>query len=242
MEFSLADMFRLLTTGSKTGILHVVSDTVEGLVCFRDGRVCFASATGLGEPTGKRLVQAGIISDKQLRQAKGLMKIQKRDKAQRRLGQILVDEGYLEPGILERFLLEQVATALFDLMRLEDGQLRFQPDEPCDEVEIGISVSTEEALAEADKRLEVWNRIREKIPSLDARFAMAAAPGSNSAEINLKPREWMVLCFLHGSRSVAELADLTGYTQFETARTLYAMYANGLITRVGASGESLSDE
>jgi len=169
------------------------------------------------------------------------MKIQKRDKAQRRLGQILVDEGYLESAVLEGFVLEQVSTSLFDLMRLEEGELRFQPDESCDEVNIGISVPVDAALADAGKRLEMWNRIREKIPSLDTRFAMAAAPGTKSTEIHLKPREWMILCFLHGSRSVAELVELTGYSHFETARTLYAMYASGLITKVGPSGEPLSD-
>ncbi len=240
-DFTLPDMFRLLETGSKTGTLHVASGEKDGVVCFRDGLVYHANSGTPGEPAGKRLAESGIISEKQLRQAQGLMKIQKRDKATRRLGQILVDEGYVEASVLEGFVVETVADALFDLMRWDEGDLRFEPDEGVVDADIGIYVAIDTALAEADKRLEVWTRIRDKIPSVDTRFAMAASPGTKSAEIHLKPREWMLLCYLHGGRSVRELVELAGYNDFETARILYGMYAGGLIEKVGPAGETLSD-
>lgn len=240
-DFSLTDMFRLLQTGSKSGTLHIERDDVEGLVCFRDGQVVHATSGAVKEPAGKRLAKAGIISEKQLRQAQGLMKIQKKDKAVRKLGQILVDEGYLESDVLEGFVREQVSDALFDLLRWEDGELRFEPEEDCGDSDIGIAVTIESALADAGKRLEMWNRIREKIPSVETRFTMAAGPGAKATEIHLKPREWMLLCYLHGSRSVQELTELTGYNDFETARILYGMYASGLIEKVGPSGEPVGD-
>lgn len=240
-DFSLADMFRLLQTGSKSGTLHVDSPSASGAVCFRDGGVFHASAGGAVEAVSKRLSRAGIISEKQLRQAQGLMKIQKKDKANRKLGQILVDEGYLEASVLETFVREQVSDALFDLLRWEDGELRFEPDEGCADADLGITVTIESVLGDASKRLELWNKIREKIPTLDTRFAMASGPGAKTIEIHLKPREWMMLCYLHGSRSVRELVELTGYNDFETARTLYGMYAGGLIEKVGPAGEPLPD-
>jgi hypothetical protein len=240
-DFSLADMFRLLSTGSKSGTLHVDGPSGEGIVCFREGQVFFASANGGTEPAGKRLVRAGIISDKQVRQAQGLMKIQKKDKANRKLGQILVDEGYIEATVLEEFIREQISDALFDLMRWEEGNLRFESDEDCSAVDLGLTVTIDAVLADAGRRLELWNKIKDKIPSMDTRFAMSSNPGQKPADIHLKPREWMLLCFLHGSRSVSELVELTGYNDFETAKVLYGMYAGGLIEKVGPAGESLAD-
>lgn len=240
-DFSLTDMFRLLQTGSKTGTLHVDRESTEGIVCFRDGQVYHASTGGTREPVGKRLARAGIISEKQLRQAQGLMKIQKKDKADRKLGQILIDEGYLESAVLESFVRETVSDALFDLMRWEDGALRFEPDECSADADLGLTVPVEGVLADAGKRLEMWNRIKEKIPSLDTRFAMSGSPGGKSGDIHLKPREWMLLCYLHGSRSVSELVELAGYSDFDTARILYGMYASGLIEKVGPAGERLED-
>lgn len=240
-DFSLPDMFRLLDSGSKSGTLHATSGGVEGIVCFREGQIFYASIDPRPEPMGKRLSKTGLISDKQLRQAQGLVKIQKRDKARRKLGQILVDEGYLEGSVLEGFIADIVTEALFEMLRWEDGELRFEADEESADVDLGLSLPVDVALADAEKRLEAWTRIREKIPSLDARFAMSGTPGQKPMDIHLKPREWMLLCYLHGSRSVSELVELTGYSDFETARTLYGMYAGGLIERVGPAGESLPE-
>lgn len=236
-DFSLTDMFRLLKGGSKTGTLHIENGESEGLVCFRDGDACFASSGGAREPVGKRLTRGGIISEKQLRQAQGLMKIQKKDKATRKLGQILVDEGYLDASVLEGFVRDQVSSALFDLLRWEEGELRFEADESCGDADLGITIPIDSALQDASKRLELWNRIREKIPSLDVRFAIAAGPGGKSIDIHLKPKEWTLLCHLHGGKSVRELVEASGYSDFDTARILYGMYAGGLVEKVGPSGE-----
>ena len=240
-DFSLTDMFRLLASGAKTGTLHVESSEGTGVVCFRDGQILYATSRGGIGPAGKRLVSAGIISEKQLRQAQGLMKIQKKDKAGRRLGQILVDEGYVESAVLEEYIRGQISDALFDLMRWEDGSLMFESDEGFGDVDLGLSVTIDAVLADSVRRLELWNRIKDKIPTMDTRFAMSSNPGQKPADIHLKPREWMLLCYLHGSRSVRELVELTGYNDFETAKVLYGMYAGGLIEKVGPAGESLAD-
>ena len=240
-DFSLTDMFRLLASGAKTGTLHVDGTQGEGVVCFRDGQALYASARGVVEPAGKRLVRAAIISEKQLRQAQGLMKIQKKDKATRRLGQILVDEGYVESAVLEEYIREQISDALFDLMRWEEGSLRFESGEVFGQADLGLTVTIDSVLEDSVRRLELWNRIKDKIPSMETRFAMSPNPGQKPADIHLKPREWMLLCYMHGSRSVRELVELTGYNEFETAKVLYGMYAGGLVEKVGPAGEPLAD-
>jgi hypothetical protein len=169
------------------------------------------------------------------------MKIQKKDKADRKLGQILVDEGYLEADVLEHVLRDLIADALFDLLRLDDGELRFESDASCADVDLGISVPIDTILEDAEKRLEMWRLIRERIPAGDTRFAMGSEPGEKPADIHLKPREWMLLCFLHDGRSVDELVEQTGYDEFEITKTLYDMYSEGLIVRVGPTGDILAD-
>ena len=76
---------------------------------------------------------------------------------------------------------------------------------------------------------------------MDTRFVIASGPGGKTGEIHIKPKEWMMLCHLHGGRSVAELVKLTGYGDFDTARVLYGMYASGLITRVDETGHPVVD-
>lgn len=237
-DFSLTDMFRLLASGRKSGTLYLERPDAQGKVCFDKGRVFFASSNWNRESLGRRLVKAGVISEKQLRQALGLQKIQKKEKAGRRLGQILVDEGYLDSKVLENFIQDQINDTLFDLFRWEEGNLRFEADENCEDEDIGVAVSVENIIMEASRRLEIWNKIREKIPTMDTAFTMAAAPGDKSMEIHLKPKEWMLLCYLHGRRTVRDLIELTGYNDFETAKILYGMFSVGLIDKVGGPDES----
>ncbi len=240
-DFSLSDMFRLLGSGRKSGTLHLDRPDASGAVCFDKGRVFFASSNWNRESLGRRLVKSGVISEKQLRQALGLQKIQKKEKAGRRLGQILVDEGYLESKLLENFIQDQINDTLFDLFRWDEGNLRFEAGENSEDEDIGVAVSVENVIMEASRRLELWNKIREKIPGMDTAFTMAPAPGDKSMEIHLKPREWMLLCYLHGRRTVRELIDISGYNDFETAKILYGMYSVGLIDRVGGPDEDAAE-
>ena len=62
---------------------------------------------------------------------------------------------------------------------------------------------------------------------MDIVFKMATAPGEGTFEISLKPIEWNLLLLVDGTRSVAELADATGRTDFEVARIIYGLFSAG---------------
>jgi hypothetical protein len=82
---------------------------------------------------------------------------------------------------------------------------------------------------EGSRRLEEWNRIRKKIPSMEIVFKMATAPGEGTFEISLKPVEWNLLLLIDGTRSVADLARDTLRTDFEVSRVLYGLFSAGLL-------------
>ncbi len=234
-DFSLADVFRLVDAGAKAGTLNLERGDERGMVCFRDGRIFFAASTWQRDPLGRRLVRAGLITEKQLRQALGLMKIQKGDKAGRKLGRVLVDEGYLGSRNLEQFVHEALFDTLFDLFRWSEGSLMFDQGEGCEDQDIGVSVTVDVVLQEMTRRLEQWERILERIPDLDTVFIIADAPGDKPMEVHLKPAEWLMLTRMHGGATVRELMEASGSSDFDVARTLYAMQAAGLVEAVGGS-------
>jgi hypothetical protein len=239
-DFSLTDMFVLLQSGAKSGVLHVQGTRGQGVICFVDGRIYHASAHPSEVPVARRLVSNGIATEKQLRQAYGLMKIQKREVEVRKIGQILVDEGYIQRATLDGFLRAAVSDALFDLLRWDEGSMRFESEETCEEQSLGTSISVDDALADVAKKLETWERISAEIPTDDTRFLIAKSPGGATGEIHIQPREWMLLCHLHGGRSVRELVDSTGYGDFDTAVTLFSMFEAGLVEKVGPAGERIA--
>jgi len=226
-DFSLPDVFQLVTFSRKTGVLRIVQeDGAEGSVWFRDGDVFFASSNWHSQPLGERLVRSQRITPQALERA---LEIRRSEPTGRRLGQILVDEAYITQKVLESFVQEQIQDTIFDLMRWDDGDFDFEPMPSSDEEDIGLSVSIENVVMEGSRRLEEWARIRKKIPSMDIVFKMATAPGEGVFEISLKPTEWELLLLVDSTRSVAELATATRHTDFEVARVAYGLFSAGLL-------------
>ena len=227
-DFSLPDVFQLVTLSRKTGVLRIRRADAEGSVWFRDGEVFFAQSNWHHEPLGTRMVAAGKIAPSGLARA---LEVQRSEpEAGRRLGQIMVDEGYVSEKVLEAFVQEQIQDTIFDLFRWDEGDFDFEPlpDMPGEE-DIGLSVSIENIVMEGSRRLEEWNRIKKKIPSMELVFKMATAPGEGTFDISLKPAEWNLLLKTDGTRSVSELARETSHTDFEVARVVYGLFSAGLL-------------
>lgn len=227
-DFSLPDVFQLVTFSRKTGVLRIArADGAEGTVWFRDGEVFFASSNWHSELLGERLVKAQRITAQALRRALELRGAEPEDG--RRLGQILIDEGYITDKVLEAFVSEQIQETIFDLMRWDEGDFDFEAMPDVVDEDIGLAVSIENVVMEGSRRLEEWNRIRKKIPSMDVVFKMATAPGEGTFEISLKPIEWQLLLLIDGTRSVADLAVTTNRTDFDVARIIYGLFSAGLL-------------
>jgi hypothetical protein len=226
-DFSLPDVFQLVTLSGKSGVLRIRRADAEGSVWFRDGEVFFAQSDWHREALGTRLVAAGKITPSALTKALDLQRGE--PTGGRRLGQILVDEGYLTEKVLEAFVQEQIQDTIFDLFRWDEGDFDFESAEAAPEEDIGLSVSIENIVMEGSRRLEEWTRIKKKIPSMGIVFKMATAPGEGTFDISLKPVEWHLLLKIDGTRTVAELARELGRTDFEVARIIYGLFSAGLL-------------
>jgi hypothetical protein len=226
-DFSLPDVFQLVTLSGKSGVLRIKRADAEGSIWFRDGEVFFAQSDWHREPLGTRLVTAGKITPNALSKALDTQRAEQ--PSGRRLGKILVDEGFTSEKVLEAFVQEQIQDTIFDLFRWDDGDFDFETLESPPEEDIGLSVSIENIVMEGSRRLEEWTRIKKKIPSMDIVFKMATAPGEGTFDISLKPAEWNLLLKVDGTRSVAELARELGRTDFEVARIIYGLFSAGLL-------------
>lgn len=226
-DFSLPDVFQLVQLSGKTGILRIAGDDAEGSIWFREGEVFFAQSNWRRDQLGQRLVTAQKITPAALQRA---LEMQAGEPAGgRRLGQILVDEGYITTQVLETFVQEQIQDTIFDIMRWDEGEFDFEVLPEIVHEDIGLSVSVENIVMEGSRRLEEWNRIKKKVPSTGMVFKMATAPGEGTFEISLKPIEWNLLLLVDGTRAVRDLALETRRTDFEVARVIYGLFSAGLL-------------
>ena len=228
-EFALPDVFRLLSQSKKTGCLDVVRSAGQGRVYFRDGDVYFAESTVSRELLGQKLVNAGALSQSQLMRA-----LDEQAESGGRIGDILRGSDSVTQEQIEGALKEQIEDAAFDLLRWELGEFDWLADETV-EPEVSLSVTVENLVMEASRRLDEYDIIRRRIPSEEAVVAMAPAPPEGAAQINITPDEWRVLVMVNGNRTVLEIAEGVNGDIFETMRTLYGLLSAGLIEVPGVS-------
>lgn len=222
--FALPDVFRLLSHNKVTGALKVARESGDGVIYFRQGEVYFAFSSLTREFLGQRLVNAKLITQGQLLR---ILDEQKKS-ANKRLGDLLVERGILSPELLDTFIKEQIQDAIFNLLQWDMGTFAFELDEVSPQ-EIGLSVSVENLLMESSRRLEEWEVIQRKIPSLDVVVRMSPTPPEDAMEINIKPEEWTLLVLADGVRTVRDIAAATERSEFEACKIIYGLVTAGLL-------------
>jgi hypothetical protein len=230
-DFTLPDIFRLMSLARKTGALEVQRSAGSGKVYFRDGEVYFAESSLTGTPLGQKLVRSGVITESQLMKALDIHK-----EKGLRLGDVLVAEDIVDREQLLEAVRSQIEDAAFDLLRWELGEFAWDSGEGI-EPEVPIMVSVENLIMEASRRLDELEIILRKIPSEHTILGMAAAPPVGAVEINITPEEWRILVQVNGQRSVSEIAKSLDVDTLDAMKSLYGMVSTGLIEVVGGVPE-----
>jgi hypothetical protein len=222
-DFTLSDIFRLTALAKKTGRLEVERRTGSGRVYFRDGDVYHAESTKSKELLGSKLTRSGRVTEKQLRHA-----VIEHEQTGRRLGEVLVEQGAVEADQIEWAVRSQIEDGVFDLLRWDLGAFVWEPDVET-EVEVPLTVSVENLIIEASRRLDEISQIRKKIPSADVVLAMSPRPPDGAHQINITSEEWQVLVLVDGHRTVEDIATSTGAEAYQTTRLLFGLLNAGLI-------------
>jgi hypothetical protein len=226
-EFHIHDVFQLLDLGRKSGILRVTSELrqTSGTVSFERGGVVAASLAN-SQPLGARLVRLGKISEQDLDRARAHQEAGD----SRRLGDILVAEGVISRRELDRQLKGQVEDTIFQLLGWSEGYFRFEDGAASDVmVENPVRIPTEALLMEAARRHDEWSRIEAKVPHLRVVPRLPPPDTPAPGRLDLLPFEWEVLAAVDGQKDLHALASALGRSEFDVARTAFALSAAGVI-------------
>jgi hypothetical protein len=82
---------------------------------------------------------------------------------------------------------------------------------------------------ESARRTDEWSRIEAKVPHLRVVPRLPPPDTPASGKLDLVPFEWEVLAAVDGQRDLHALADTLGKSEFDVARTIYALAAAGVV-------------
>jgi hypothetical protein len=226
--FSLPDIFQLLSFTKKTGALHLrrSSGTAgrlqHGVVHVRGGLVIGARGDAARQELGRRLVGTGLVDDEALAQAAEELA----DQPEAGLARLLAEKADLEAAAAVQVAGEQIADAVFDLLRWPDGEFAFVVDEP-DVDDLGAELPVDALVAEGTRRLESWPTVVEQVPAADSVLRLSPNP---PAERAVTAQEWTLLALVDGRRTVADLVGLSGQGEYAVVTALAGLVGRGLLT------------
>lgn len=119
-SITLPTILQILSSDSKTGILQFSQGQKRRAICLKDGRII----AGSGQPglqLGQILFKKGLISPEKLQQALEVSK-----KSGKRVGEMLVNLGYINQDTLRELIHYQIREVVFDLLDWAEGYFQYQ--------------------------------------------------------------------------------------------------------------------
>jgi tetratricopeptide (TPR) repeat protein len=227
-EASLADVCQLLALGQKSGCLSVADGSRFAQIFFDRGRITYARILNRRDRLGDILVRDGVLAQSQLDE---VLKHQARE-PDRRVGELLVEYEHIQYSDLTNFIRLQIEEAIYHLFTWASGNFYFEVDARPDEADVVVSINPESLLLEAARRVDEWSQIEKKIPSLDLLFEMdGSRADAHDNELTTEQRQ--ITALLDGTRTVLDIVEETGMTEFDVGKSLFGLLQAGLARQVG---------
>ncbi|WP_028457149.1 DUF4388 domain-containing protein [Chloroflexus sp. Y-396-1] len=229
-DFSLSDFLSLVDRGYKTGALHLSYNDQMARLYFEKGKLLLAARRPEDEKP-ELLVRLGVLNADQVAQACRVL-------AERgngvTLSQVLIDSGLVSADRLQQALMSHTEQSVYGLFAWPEGDFLFEhnqrpaPDAPLAPTPISI----DHLIMEGVRRIDEWERIRDRIPSTDLVPRFLAPPGEKLKGMRLAPDEWKVFARINGRDTLAEIAQKTGLSDFDVCRAVYGFLTAGMLELV----------
>jgi hypothetical protein len=254
-DFGIAEILQLIGQQAKSGVLHLASRDEQIHISMSEGAVVRAESSGrkAREKLGTMLVRAEIITPAELQVALDLQK-----RTLRRLGDILVDQGFVSAEDLREMTALQTTETVYRLFAWKSGTYAFEAGEVEWDPASVAPLRAESVLMEGFRQVDEWPLIRRRISStavtfrrlrpleverttarmrkreeeVDAAFAAleAGEPGAEVAEDGGVGRtERRVYELAEPERPLQRIIDLSRLGEFETCKALLTLINQGYL-------------
>ncbi len=221
---TLAEVFRDLYLGERTGVLHLSRGTLTRQLHFERGIILFAESSAEDENIGRRLVNDGKIS------AGALAEALRSVADARDLPLALVNRGLLSKSTLAesaRLVVEQVLQSVF---RWEGGSTRFVDGEPFPELFETDILVTFELILKGISTMIGFEPIKEALRGLENRVRVRQPPQLPVERLALSPAHGFILSRVDGTTTVHDiLAILPQGEEDQACRFLYGLLVMGVV-------------
>ncbi|MBM2827566.1 MAG: hypothetical protein HW408_98 [Actinobacteria bacterium] len=223
-DFSIPDIFQLVATQGKSGSLTIRGYDIETVFMFSEGMIVDVQ-TDRRAPSGMlgaMLVDAGLLTGEQLRRF-----LDAQEKGGKKLGEALMEKSMISGDTLARYLSLQIKESLFETLKLQEGDYRFQGFSVRPPAWMSTPVRADVLMMEGMQFIDEYRTYRAKFPPGDFRAVRKPGEKADTAAISdMERRVWMALDFSAEPQRIFRKACLTW---FEGIKALFSLLDRGLV-------------
>lgn len=216
---TLAEVFRDLYLGERSGVLTLVREDVEKQIHFERGLIHYAVSTAEDEGFRARLLGERKISEGALAEAS------QGEQSAPELAQALVNRGLVSKAALGRTMQELVDSVVQSVFAWEGGAARFAETTPQAEFFETDVLSTFEVILSGIFKMAGFAPIREAMLGLDNKIRVRKPTPVPLERLTLSPAHGFILSRADGSSTVKEVLDTLPSGEDDTA----SMFLFGLL-------------
>ena len=229
-HYRLVDILLGLGKSRKTGILEIIVGSTVKKIFIDKGIKIFAVSTNTNDRLGESLLKQGKITLEEYNQASYLV-----IKTGKRLGQVLIDLGYMKSADLAPSIQHQMEEIIIGLFNIDEGKFVFKEgtlprDEP-----IKLRISTANLIYKGIKRINSFPMVDKMCPPLETVFNLSPNPIHLFRSLTLEYADKKLLSHVNGMNPLKTLLSLSHTRNFETLKSIISLMTIGLITIKGAN-------
>jgi hypothetical protein len=208
-----------------TGRLTLRRGAVEKIIFFDRGAPILGMSSDPDDRMGEMLVRQGRLTAEQLAQAsEGL------PRAERRLGAILVERGFIKPTELSVVVRRHFEEIIYSAFGWEDGEWALAPGQPNQEIVL-LDEHPAAIILAGVRRKYGGARLMRCLGGGEQVFRRAQATGDLLPRMAITQEERAIVDLFDGVRTLAEVRELAGAREEVVAGLAWALSVLGQLDR-----------
>jgi hypothetical protein len=226
---SLTDLLQFLAASRKSGTLKFDRSKITKQVYFKKGLIVGSKSNDPREYLGQVLLHYGKVDDAQLKAAR---EVQRSSGA--KLGEVLVQQGFLTEDEVLAILKTRTLDAIYDLFMWNEGDFEFYDDDELPDDLLLLELEPTNVIMEGIYRIDEFARYKTLVPS-DRSIIELAAGWTSSLKLGKEFRQ--VLYFVEKRMTVAEICYQMHASAFHVYGQLYTLISEGVARVAGEKAE-----
>jgi len=234
-DFSATQLLNLINLARKTGTLKIDTHDEQALLCFKEGKLVYATLDGQDDHLAATLHRAGKITEEESRTIQARSGV----KSDKELGLLLINAGYVSQADIVQSVRVHILSNVYRLFTWPEGSFRFEANVLPFEDRITVPIDLESVIMEGSRRLKEWEWLQKELPNLDVALKFTDRPDARLRNISLSVEEWRVVSFINPRNTIRQIAQYNNMSDFQIRKIVYGLLQAGLVELVRSEGAAV---